>query len=258
MPTDDYTEEQFANMLATGDVELDFDPANADAPAPRDPLPPGNYWADIAAAEAKQGPKAPFIKLQLSVPNPTNAEDRPWKVFENVSLSLKSKWRLDQLYAALYGKEEAGHKRLNVLELVGRSCLVHLGQERDNKGVMRNNVINFIALGTEGVELVGDVPAPAPAEAADPQLGWGSNYHPAETVADIESPVEDATPMGDDFDRAAPTAAPPKAAPAKATTARPAAPPARPAPAKPAAPPAKVPPKAPPKAAPAKAPAKKR
>lgn len=234
---DEYNEEQFADMLATGDIPVDFDPANAEAPAARDPLPLGNYWADIKTAEIKQGPKAPFIKIQLSVAYPPEPEARPWTVFENVSLSLKAKFRLDQLYAALYGKGEAGKTRLNILEMVGRSLLVHLGQERDNKGVMRNNVINFIPLDeAETVALVGVEPPPTPAETADPNQGWGSYATPA--AATEETPLE-----GDGFDAPTATAAPPRAAPTAATTAAPrsrppvaaAKPAAKPAAAKPAA-----------------------
>jgi len=60
-------------------------------------------------------------------------------IYENSSLTLSTKSKLFDIFKACGFKAEQG-TNLNLKDLVGKVCMLHVIQEKDSKGIMRNRV----------------------------------------------------------------------------------------------------------------------
>lgn len=99
------------------------------------PLPAGMYRAYLEAVEQREGTNAPYLAVRLRVVDP--AEFAGEAIFENVSLSEKARWRLEQFLDA-FGVPDA--EEFDLEELIGTTVVVAL-EEQKQKDQAGNEVI---------------------------------------------------------------------------------------------------------------------
>ncbi len=112
-----------------------------------EPIPAGTYELLISDAEEKEGNKAPYLNLILEVTDAEDAELVGRKVWDILSFSAASLWRLHQFLLAVGFEEETlqGEVDFDPADLLGYSVTAIVGIEpaRDSYPA-RNRVKRYL------------------------------------------------------------------------------------------------------------------
>lgn len=123
------------------------------------PAPLGDYLLQIESAEMREGPKAPYIALEMKIVH-EDEDINDTTVWDNVS--LKAPWKLTQLARSM-GQDvpEGSQAQLNVFDLFGEIIEARLIVATNNKNRLVNEVDQYLPRGTVAGE-----PPQAPEKAA--------------------------------------------------------------------------------------------